>query len=68
MTEYQIGESIQMPKEQFEAGEYAKNDWIVSDVNDEVVFIVQHWYNEQGKWCGAVHTGIYKKNLDYSNR
>lgn len=68
MIEYQIGESIKMPQEQFECSQYAKNEWIVSDVNDEVVFIVQHSYDEKGIWTGAIHTGIYKKMLDYSNR
>jgi len=67
-VEYQIGEHIQMPKEQFENGEYAKNDWVVSDINDEVVFIVQHWYDKNEKWISSCHTGIFKKDLDYSKR
>lgn len=66
--EYQIGEQIEMPKQQFEALEFVKNDWVVTAVNEEVVFIVQHFYNKDGKWSGANHTGIFKKDIDYSKR
>jgi hypothetical protein len=59
---YKIGDTIRMPKLQFEASELKINLFIITDMNDEVIFIKQDYY-KNGKVVMTTHTGIFRKDL-----